>query len=112
VSQEHVAARLHLPDLQATRPLVALWGGLALVDMGRMVGASPRAQVVMIVALVAGCSYGDSWVVAVCVGGIGWLVVNGFVVHQLGQLGFVGTSDLVRAALFLGVALAATESHR
>jgi hypothetical protein len=34
-------------------------------------------------------------------------VVNGFVVHSLGQLGFVGTGDLLRALLFWMVALGA-----
>jgi hypothetical protein len=91
---------------------MALWGGLALVDVGRLVGASPLVQVAAITALVAGCSYGVGNVAAVSVAGIGWLVVNGFVVHRLGQLGFVGTGDVVRAALLLGVALAAVELRR
>ena len=112
MSQQHVAARLHLPDLQATRPLLALWGGLALIDVGHLVGAAPLVQVAAITALVAGCSYGVGRVVAVCVAGIGWLVVNGFVVHHLGQLGFVGSGDVVRAALLLGVALTAAEVRR
>ena len=46
------------------------------------------------------------------VAAIGWLVVNGFVVHSLGQLGFVGTSDLLRGLLLLAVALAAAELAR
>ncbi len=112
MSQLHVTPRLHFVDLQATRPLIAFWGGLALVDVGRLAGASPLVQVAAITALVAGCSYGGSLVVAACVGGIGWLVVNGFVVHQLGQLDFVGTSDVLRAALFLGVALAVARRRR
>ena len=36
---------------------------------------------------------------------LGWLLLNGFVVHRCGQLGFVGVGDLVRALLLLGVAL-------
>jgi len=112
VSEQHVTARLHLPDLPATRPLLALWGGLAVLDGGRLLGAAPLVEVAAITALVAGCSYGVGRLVAVCVAGIGWLLLNGFVAHQFGQLGFVGLGDVVRAVLLLCVALRVAERRR
>jgi hypothetical protein len=112
VSHPPVTARLHLSDLRATRPLIALWGGLAALDIGRVAGAPPLPQVAAITLLVAGCSYGAGRLVAACVAGIGWLLLNGFVAHQLGQLGFVGPGDGVRAVLLLGVALGVAEMGR
>ena len=97
---------MHVFELQATRLLVALWGGLALLDVLRLMGAAPVVQLTAVVALVAGCSLGVSRAVAVGVAGIGWLLINGFLVHQYGQLGFVGVGDVARAGLLLGVALA------
>jgi hypothetical protein len=78
-----------------------------VLDVGHVVGAPPVVQVGVVAALVAVCSYAATRVIAVCLAGIGWLLVNGFVVHHLGQLGFVGVGDLSRAALLLGVALVA-----
>ena len=112
MSHPPVTARLHLADLRASRPLFALWGGLAVLDVGRLAGASPVVQVASVAVLVAGCSYGVGRVVAGCVAVIGWLLLNGFVAHQLGQLGFVGLGDVVRAVLLLGVALGAAERRR
>ena len=83
-----------------------------MLDVGRLVGAPPLPQVAAITVLVAGCSYGVGRLVAACVAGIGWLLLNGFVAHQLGQLGFVGLGDVVRAVLLLGVALGAAERRR
>jgi hypothetical protein len=112
VSHPHVPARLQLLDLQSTRLGIALWGGLALLDLGRSVGAAPLVQVAAVTALVGICSRGVDRVVAACVAGIGWLLLNGFVVHAWGQLGFVGTGDVVRAALVLGAALGVNELAR
>ena len=58
-----------------------------------------------ITLLVVGCSLGVTRAVAISVAGIGWLLLNGFVVHQYGQIGFVGVGDVARALLLLGVAL-------
>ena len=112
MSHPPVTTHLHLRELRATRPLIALWGGLFVLDVGRVVGAAPLAQIGAITVLVTGCSYGVGRLVAVCVAGIGWLLLNGFVAHQLGQLGFAGTGDVVRALLLLGAALTVAEQNR
>ena len=62
-------------------------------------------------ALVACCSLGVSRAVAVSAAGIGWLLLNGFVIHEYGQFGFPGRS-IVRAGLLLGVALAVAGLRR
>ena len=49
---------------------------------------------------------------AVSIAGIGWLLLNGFVVHEYGQLGFVGIGDVARAGLLLGVGLTVAGLHR
>jgi hypothetical protein len=105
VSEQHAATDLHLHEVNGVRLFVALWGGLALLDLARLVGAAPLVQLGAISLLVAGCSLRVTRAVAVSVALIGWLLLNGFVVHRYGQLGFVGVGDLVRALLLLGVAL-------
>ena len=99
-------------DLRSTRPLLALWGGLAVLDTGRLLDVTTPVQVVAVAAVVAGCARGVGRVLAVGVAAIGWLLLNGFVAHQLGQLGFVGTGDVVRAVLLGGVALVVAEPRR
>jgi hypothetical protein len=118
VTHLHVAERQHLlppprlTDLQAMRPLIALWGGLAVIDVSRLAGLPPSMQVVAIGALVAACSYGGRRLLALGVAVIGWLLLNGFVVHASGQLGFAGIGDVLRAVVLLVVALVATEVRR
>jgi hypothetical protein len=43
---------------------------------------------------------------------VGWSVVNGFVVHRLGVLGFDGAPDVGRLGLLAGLALTATRARR
>jgi hypothetical protein len=112
VSEQRVEMRLHVSELPAWRLVLALWGGLALLDTARLLGGTPAVQVAAVTALVAVCSYGVPRTVAVCVAAIGWLLVNGFVVHELGQLGFTGGGDVVRAGLLLVVALYAAGGRR
>jgi len=83
-----------------------------VLDVARLAGTSSLVQVGAIAALVAGCSYHVGRVVAGCVAAIGWLLLNGFVVHQFGQLGFAGAGDVVRAVLLVAVALAVAERAR
>jgi hypothetical protein len=85
---------------------------LAVLDLARVAGAPPLVQLATITALVGLCSVGTTRTVAVCVAAIGWLLANGFVVHTLGQLGFVGLGDVVRAVLLLAVALTARAVRR
>jgi hypothetical protein len=86
------------PDLLAMtartlggRLFVALWGSLAAVDVaGRAFGGLVAA--IAVVALVAVCDVRQSVVAAATIAGTGWLVINGFVLHRYGELGF-GTSS-------------------
>ena len=105
MSEQGVQSGLPLPELPAWRLLIALWGGLGVLDLSRLVGATTLAQEAAVMVLVAACSHRVGRTVAVCVAAIGWLLVNGFVVHELGQLAFTGAGDVVRAVLLLGVAL-------
>jgi hypothetical protein len=107
-----LGTHLSLADLPATRPLLALWGGLAVLDVGRLVGAAPTVQVAFMAVVVAACSYGAGHILAVAVAGIGWLLLNGFVAHGWGQLGFTGGGDVVRAAVLLVVAQGVAELGR
>jgi hypothetical protein len=74
----------------AGRLFVALWGGLAIVDMARPGGALLAGT--LVIALAAACGAGQSWPAATSIATTGWLVVNGFVEHRYGELGFGRTS--------------------
>lgn len=76
------------------RLLVVLWGGLLVVDVGTRLPVAPLWTGVGLVLLVALCSIGLSERAALAVAGVGWLLVDGFVTHQLGQLGYSGAGDL------------------
>jgi hypothetical protein len=111
-ARPHPLAHLRLTELSTLRPLVGLWGGLAVLDLCRLLDAAAWAEVCAVAALVAACSVGVGRLVAVSVAAIGWLLLNGFVVHHFGQLGFVGATDLVRGALLLAVGLLAAGWRR
>jgi hypothetical protein len=112
VTQLHLAAPLKVHRLESTRLAFALWGGLAVLDLARLVDAAPLLQLTLVAALVAACSRGVRRPTALCLAGIGWLLVNGFVVHRFGQLGFAGIGDLACALLLVGVALTAAGGVR
>jgi hypothetical protein len=88
------------------RLFVTLWGGLALVDLARPAGGGLMAGG-LVVGLVAVCGVGLSVLAAAAVSGTGWLVLNGFVLHQYGELGFGATSwGLLAAVLVVGIVVA------
>ena len=89
------------------RLFVALWGGLAVVLTSRAVGLTPSQSTAAVVALVGACSLGLRAAAAVAVAVTGWLVVDGFVMHRYGQLGFDGQLLLVLVA---AISLALTVS--
>jgi hypothetical protein len=49
---------------------------------------------------------------ALAAAAVGWLLVDGFVTHRFGVLGYDGAPDLARLALLAGVAVLATRVHR
>jgi hypothetical protein len=88
------------------RLFVTLWGGLALVDLTRPAGGGVIAGG-LVIGLVALCGIGLQVHAAAAVAGTGWLVLNGFVLHQYGELGFGATSwGLLAAVLVVVLAVA------
>jgi hypothetical protein len=83
------------------RLFIALWGGLVVVDLTR--GAGGPLTGVLVVLLVGCCAIGQSIPSAASIAATGWLVINGFVQHQYGELGFGATSWWLLAAVLLVV---------
>jgi hypothetical protein len=98
--------------LSGVRVGLVLWGGLALVDLGTLTHAPAYAELGAIAVLVTAASIGMRTPTAAAAALVGWLVVNGFVVHRLGVLGFDGTPDIARLALLAALAMTATRAHR
>jgi hypothetical protein len=97
------------------RLFLALWGGLALVLVTRALGFTTWLITAVVVALVGACSLGLRVAAALVVAGVGWLVVDGFVSHRYGQLGFDGQLLLVLVAaisLALTVSTITRKVHR
>jgi hypothetical protein len=94
------------------RLFVALWGGLAVVDLTRPAGGLLTGA--LMVVLVACCGVGQSIPAAASIAATGWLVLNGFVLHQYGELGFSRASWwLLGAVLVVVLAVALrTEAGR
>jgi hypothetical protein len=105
-------ARIPWADLAGVRVGVVLWGGLLLIDAGRIGHAPAYAELGAVAVLVTAASVGMRTSTAGAAALVGWLVVNGFVVHQFGVLGFDGTPDIARLALLVGLALTATRARR
>lgn len=119
MTQQQLERRLGDGDLGADlrrapsyRLLVALWGGLAVVDGIHLLGGPVLLQVAAVTALVAVCSARTGRLTALAIAGIGWLLLNGFVVNTLGELHWQGAADALRAGLLLVVALAARQARR
>lgn len=94
----------------AGRLFIALWGGLAIVDLSRPGGALLAGSLVF--ALVAACATGQSWLAAGAIAGTGWLVVNGFVEHRYGELGFGPTSWFLLAVVLIVTLTVAARTTR
>ena len=105
-------ARVRWARLAGVRVGIVLWGGLAVVDVSSLAGAPSYAEVAALAVLVTLASVGARAVTALCAAGVGWLVVNGFVVHSVGVLGFDGAPDTVRLILLVVLAVAASRVRR
>jgi hypothetical protein len=103
---------LQLASLAGIRLAVVLWGGLLLVDLGRMAHAPSYLDLAVISLLVAAASLRMRAGTALAAAAVGWLLVDGFVTHRFGVLGYDGAPDLARLALLAGVAVLATRVHR
>jgi hypothetical protein len=93
----------------AGRLFVALWGGLAVVDVARpTLGALVTAT--LVVGLAAACGSGQPPLAAAAIAVTGWLVIDGFVEHRYGELGFGPTSWVVLAVALVVVLLVSTRT--
>jgi hypothetical protein len=95
-------------DLAGVRIGIVLWGGLVLVDLGRLVAAPSYVELGALAALVTAAATGMRTTTGLAAALVGWLLVDGFVEHRYGVLGFDGPRDTTILALFLGLALVAT----
>jgi hypothetical protein len=107
-----VSLHAHLRLAPSYRLFVMLWGGLAAIDVGHLLGAPPLVLLTVVTAVTAGCCVRTSRTTAIGVAAVGWLLVNGFVVNELGDLRLTGVGDLLDGVLLLGVALAMTRVRR
>jgi len=107
-----VDLRSHLIQAPSPRLFVALWGGMAVVDLARAGQASPTLQVALLAALAGLCSLHQRIPTALAVAGVVWLVALGFVVNTSGELILTGSGDAVRGAVITAVALAVTAVRR
>jgi hypothetical protein len=101
-----------LAHVAGVRLAVVFWGGLALVDVGRLVAAPSYAELGALALLVAASSIGMRTRTALSAAVVGWLVMDGFIEHSVGVLGFDGTRDTARLALLTALAMTASRVRR
>ena len=82
------------------------------MDVGTLAHVPSDAELVWVVLLVTVASTGVAVPTAVGAAAVGWLVVDGFVTHRFGDLGFDGASDLGRLALLVVCATVASRVRR
>ena len=103
---------LHAHVAPPYRLFLALWGGLAVVDVARSAQAPTILQLGLLLVLAAGLCVRQGKVAALAVAGIVWLVATGFVVNTWGELHLTGAADAGRLMVLVLVALTATEVSR
>jgi hypothetical protein len=94
----------------AGRVFVTLWGGLAVVDVSRSSGGMLAGT--LVVVLTAACAVGQAPLPAAAVAVTGWLVLDGFVQHRYGELGFAPTSWALLALVLVAVLGVAVRTGR
>jgi hypothetical protein len=103
---------LPLATMASLRLGAVLWGGLLLLALCRAAQAPSYLDLALVALLVAASSIRMRAGTALAAAVIGWLLVDGFVTHRYGVLGYDGTPDLARLALLAGVAVLATRARR
>ena len=66
-------------DLAGVRVGIVLWGGLALIDVGRLAAAPSYAELGAVALLVTASVVGMRTPTALAAAVVGWLLVDGFV---------------------------------
>lgn len=89
-----------------------LWGGLALLDLGHVAAAPSYAELGALTVLVVVASVGTRPASGVGAALTGWLLVDGFVEHRYGALGFDAGPDVAMLVVLVGLSLVATRAHR
>jgi hypothetical protein len=114
VSPHLCAPTIRIPwsELAGVRVGVVLWGGLGLVDVGRLTAAPSYAELGALAVLVTLASVGMRTRTGMCAAVVGWLLVDGFVEHRYGVLGFDAAHDSAILTLLAGLALLATRAGR
>ena len=98
--------------LGGARVGTVLWGGLVVIDVAGVVGVPSYAVPGALAALVGLASLGTRPSTALGSALVGWLLVDGFVEHRYGILGFSTDRDPFVLALLVGLALGATRITR
>jgi hypothetical protein len=98
--------------LAGVRVGAVLWGGLAIVDVGRVAGATPYVESTLIALLVVAASTGMSTATGLSAATVGWLVVDGFVEHRYGVLGYDARTDTALLLLLAALSLAVTTHQK
>jgi len=113
-----VSVHLSLPtrvpwvDLAGFRVGLVLWGGLGVLDVGRLAAAPSYAELGAVALLVMAASVGMRTTTGICAAVVGWLLVDGFVEHRYGVLGYDTARDTALLVLLVGLALAASGTTR
>jgi len=104
--------RIPWSDFAALRVGVVLWGGLAVLDVGRLAAVPSYAELGAVAILVTAASTGVRTTTGICAALVGWLLVDGFVEHRYGVLGYDAVHDTAVLTLLVGLALASTRTTR
>ena len=107
-----VPTRIPWVDLAGFRVGIVLWGGLAVLDVGRLTRIPSYAELGAVALLVTAASVGMRPLTGICAAVVGWLLVDGFVEHRYGVLGYDVAHDTAVLTLLVGLALATTRTGR
>jgi hypothetical protein len=107
-----VPTRVPWVDLAGFRVGVVLWGGLAVLDVGRLAAAPSYAELGAVALLVTVASVGMPTTTGICAAVVGWLLVDGFVEHRYGVLGYDVARDTALLVFLVGLALAVSGTTR
>ncbi|HEX3930201.1 MAG TPA: hypothetical protein VHW64_05825 [Nocardioides sp.] len=99
-------------ELAGVRVGIVLWGGLAVLDLARIAAVSSYAAGAVMVLLVTAASVGAATRAGLGAAGTGWLLIDGFVEHRAGVLGWDGRHDLALLVGMTALALLATRARR
>lgn len=104
--------RVPWAELSGVRVGLVLWGGLPVLDLARLAAVPSYVAVGALALLVTAASIRMRTTTGLCAAVVGWLLVDGFVEHRYGVLGFDAAHDLTILAVLFVVAMAGTRVTR